>query len=97
VKGQREQKILFDFLAFTLHSRLVHGGGVPSILSGRAIGVRLKKGQDNMLRYKLETRLRGLIAFSVVALLGALVSSASVESAPKQCNAAVATIARFVE
>lgn len=50
-----------------------------------------------MLRSKLETRLRGLIAFSVLALLGALVSGTPTQSPSKQSNAAVATITRFVQ
>jgi len=50
-----------------------------------------------MLRSKLETRLRGLIAFSVIALIGALVSGTSAQPSPKKSNAAVATIIRFVQ
>jgi hypothetical protein len=37
-----------------------------------------------MLRSKLETRLRGLVAFSVVAVTGALVSGISARNAPPE-------------
>lgn len=40
-----------------------------------------------MLRYKLEARLRGLVAFSVLAVMGALVSGISAQEASPKITA----------